>query len=156
MTRYAVATFLAACSVPEPPVAAPIRGIRPVVESRVIEAVNAERRYTGLSNLVVSDVIRHEARVHSADMRDGTLPLGHSGFDDRIAAIDRTIVVISAGENITTNRGFADPSWKAVSDWTGSSEHLANMTGDFDLTGVGVVEGPEGVYWFTQIFVATW
>lgn len=36
-----------------------------------------------------------------------------------------------------------------------SAGHLANITGDFDVTGIGVAANEKNEYYFTQIFLNT-
>ena len=42
---------------------------------------------------------------------------------------------------------------QAVEGWSKSPEHRKNMLGNFSLTGIGVAQGQEGRYFFTQIFI---
>jgi uncharacterized protein YkwD len=49
--------------------------------------------------------------------------------------------------------GFADPVTQAVEGWIDSPGHHANIKGNFDLTGIGVVKNEQGEYYLTQLFV---
>ena len=123
------------------------------IEQAVHEKINDFRISKGLPALTFNATIAAQARAHSADMAAGRLALGHDGFSDRIAAIARTIAVSSSAENVAFNVGFADPASEAVAGWLASPGHLANIEGDFELTGIGVDKSSTGEYYFTQIFV---
>jgi uncharacterized protein YkwD len=43
-------------------------------------------------------------------------------------------------ENVASNQGYENPDNTAVKGWIKSPGHQQNMVGEFDLTGIGVVE----------------
>jgi uncharacterized protein YkwD len=120
-------------------------------EAAIIESVNAHRSSLGLPPLAFDERLRALAREHSESMAAGNVPLGHSGFEARIATLGRPYR--RAAENAASNRGFADPAAAAVSRWISSPEHRRNIEGDFSLTGVGVARASNGTCYFTQIFL---
>lgn len=120
------------------------------VERRIFELVNNERAAAGLEGLIWNDTIAAEARKHSRDMADGTVPFGHDGFSDRFARISQVIPAWAGAENVA----YAATAELAVSLWMDSAGHKANVVGEYDYTGVGVAwNGGLGVYYFTQIFI---
>lgn len=121
------------------------------LEQAVFLQINQYRRSTGLSPLTPDDRLSDQARKHSADMASGAVPFGHDGFAQRIAAAG--IPYRRAGENVAYNWNVSDPAGAAVQGWLKSPGHLANITGDYDLTGVGAAVNAEGRYYFTQIFL---
>jgi uncharacterized protein YkwD len=84
-------------------------------------------------------------------MASGRVPLGHSGFQQRVQMIG--IPFRGAAENVAYNMGYSDPAKQAVDGWIKSTGHRTNIEGNFNLTGVGVVRNARGEYYFTQIFI---
>ncbi len=103
----------------------------------------------------------------------------HQGFDSRRGAVARILPLGSLGENVAWSRaslvempsgvelqrgqtGMVATGRTAafeatdyiVDGWLDSPSHLRNIESpDYELTGIGVVQGPNGVYYFTQLFV---
>jgi uncharacterized protein YkwD len=121
------------------------------LEQSVHNQVNQYRRAQSLPPLAFDQTIAEQARVHSAAMANSSR-ISHNGFDDRAAAIGQTITYSSVAENVASNQGYENPDNTAVKGWIKSPGHQQNMVGNFDLTGIGVVERG-GSYYFTQIFV---
>lgn len=123
------------------------------LEETVFEEINRRRTSLRLTPLQHDDRLAEQARAHSRNMAEGAVPFGHQGFQERIAAAG--LQVRSGAENVSRNRGHADPARVAVEGWLGSPGHRANIDGDYSHAGVGVHRSPEGVYFFTQLFVKT-
>ncbi len=130
------------------------------VELAVHDLVNDYRIDAGLPELAFDDTVSALARAHSEDMADGTISLGHAGFDDRaedvIAEVDDATAV---GENVGRVEG-ADTEDLAAAEmlayWMASPDHDENMLHeDWDLGGVGVAQASDGQWYFTQVFVGT-
>jgi uncharacterized protein YkwD len=121
------------------------------LEQSVHNQINQYRQARNLSPLAFDQSIAEQARVHSAAMANSGR-ISHNGFDDRAAAIGQSITYSSVAENVASNKGYENPDNTAVKGWIKSPGHQQNMVGDFDLTGIGVVE-QGGTYYFTQIFV---
>jgi uncharacterized protein YkwD len=121
------------------------------LEQDVHQQVNQYRLTQNLSPLEWNETIADYCRSHSLDMAAGTVPFGHQGFEGRVAGIGQTLSYESAAENVAYNN-FADSVTTAVQGWLDSPGHLANIQGEFNLTGVGVAQSDEGSYYFTQMF----
>jgi uncharacterized protein YkwD len=121
------------------------------LEQSIYNQVNQYRRVQNLPPLAFDQTISEQARAHSAAMANSGR-ISHNGFDDRAALIGQTITYSSVAENVASNQGYENPDNTAVKGWIKSPGHQQNMVGDFDLTGIGVVE-KGGSYYFTQIFV---
>lgn len=121
------------------------------IEQSVFQQINSYRTSKGLTPLIRDDRMDVQARNHSGEMANGTVPFGHQGFDQRVAATQ--INYQAAAENVAWNQGYSDPATRAVQDWLGSSGHLANIQGNYNLTGVGVVQTSDGKCYFTQLFI---
>jgi uncharacterized protein YkwD len=119
-------------------------------ERQLFDAANARRIGSGLAALVWSDLIAAEARAHSKDMADGTVPFGHDGFSDRFARISLAIPADAGAENIAYGPD-ADAIFRV---WMDSAGHKANILGDYDFTGVGAVwDSKSSSLYSTQIFI---
>jgi uncharacterized protein YkwD len=123
------------------------------LEHAAFELVNRHRRARGLAPLTLDPRISRQARLHSADMAAGRMPLGHEGFDDRGQTLARMIPWRRTAENVAFNQGHRDPAAEAVRGWLASRGHRENIEGPYELTGVGVVSNQAGEVYFTQIFV---
>jgi uncharacterized protein YkwD len=86
-------------------------------------------------------------------MATGRIPFGHAGFEQRAQTIRRSLSYNRLGENVGYNWGEADPARGAVERWLRSPQHLKNIEGDFELTGIGIATSDRAEYYFTQIFV---
>ena len=119
---------------------------------QVHQQVNEYRKSLNLAPLTLNAEISQQARQHSKDMAEKQVEFGHSGFDRRIKAL-KGISYRSAAENVAYNQGYGDPVKQAVSGWIESEGHRQNMTGNFNLTGIGVIKNQQEEYYFTQIFI---
>ena len=128
------------------------------LERYVHRLVNEHRVSQGLKPLAFNSEISAIARRHSQDMATGRVGYGHGGFDGRIEKIARLLTQRGVGENIHTIMNYEGPSHvgeKAVAGWLESPGHRRNIKGSYDLTGVGIAQGPGGEYFLTQLFVRT-
>jgi uncharacterized protein YkwD len=121
------------------------------LESSIHQQVNQYRQERNLPPLTLDSRISQVARKHSQAMADGKAPFSHQGFEQRIKAI--AIPYRSAAENLAFNQGYSQPDRLAVEGWIKSSGHRQNMEGNYNLTGIGVVQNSNGEYYFTQIFI---
>ena len=72
-------------------------------------------------------------------------------FGERLGR--KTVAPYPAGENIGRNN-FPDSARVVVEAWRQSPNHLKNILNEkFTETGIGVAENPDGLVFFTQIFV---
>lgn len=118
---------------------------------QVHEQINEYRQSLNLEPLTLNARISEQARKHSENMAENKVEFSHDGFDRRIKALG--ISYRSAAENVAYNQGYGDPVEKAVEGWIKSKGHRQNLTGNYNLTGIGVVENQQGEYYFTQIFI---
>jgi uncharacterized protein YkwD len=124
------------------------------LEQEVLAQINAHRQSIGLEPLASNPVIVAQSREHSQQMA-AVGSLSHDGFEERVEAIAAALSYRSAGENVASNQGFADPATQAVQGWLNSPGHRRNIEGDFDLTGIGIAQAADGTYYLTQIFIKT-
>jgi uncharacterized protein YkwD len=122
------------------------------LELATYNLVNKYRQSKNLPILIADPAISAQARAHSQTMaRTGIL--SHDGFHERTESVSQTIVYRKAAENVAYNMGYAQPDLIAIQDWIESPGHHINMTGPYDLTGIGVSQNAKGEYYFTQIFI---
>jgi uncharacterized protein YkwD len=121
------------------------------IERDAFNRINTYRRGKGLPALVWNEAIATEARKHSQNMANGTVPFSHQGFADRLVAIK--IVYASAAENVAANSGYANPAERAATGWFNSPGHETNIRGNFGLSAVGVAKNAAGQIYFTQLFI---
>ncbi|MGH2618530.1 MAG: CAP domain-containing protein [Thermomicrobiales bacterium] len=138
------------------PGARPVRN-QPSDSDQLVDVVhrriNAYRESRGLEVLEPDEDLSRIAEQHSRRMASGQVPFGHAGFEERAQTIRRDLAYGRLAENVGYNRGVADPAGDAVERWLRSPQHLANVAGDFEITGLGVGTNGRGEYYFTQIFV---
>ena len=126
------------------------------LEHYVHRLVNEHRVSQGLKPLTFNPKIAAIARRHSQDMATGRVGFSHGGFESRREKIAGFIAQLWVGENVAANNGdFLYAGEGAVSGWLQSPGHRRNIEGAYDLTGVGIAQGPAGEYYFTQLFVRT-
>jgi uncharacterized protein YkwD len=131
---------------------------RKAVEFRELEIavgtrINAYRVSAKKPPFQSNEEVAKVARRHSRDMAEGRVGFGHEGLKARAALISASIEMAGLAENVSKHHrgsGFVDA---ALKQWLGSPLHKKNIDGDYDLTGVGVAQGANGVVYFTQIFV---
>jgi uncharacterized protein YkwD len=123
------------------------------LEQTVFKQINDYRASQKLPPLVFADQIATQARLHSQNMANKSVPFGHQGFDQRVQAIGQTIPYRAAAENVAFNMGYTDPATQAVQGWLKSPGHLQNIRGNYGLTGIGVSQNAKGEIYFTQIFI---
>ncbi|MBW4563624.1 MAG: CAP domain-containing protein [Mojavia pulchra JT2-VF2] len=121
------------------------------LEASTFQQINQYRASLGLPALARNSSIDAQARIHSQNMASGQVAFGHQGFATRIQATG--IAYRAAAENVAKNRGYSDPVAVAVRGWLNSPGHLANIKGNYNLTGVGVARNSRGEIYFTQIFI---
>lgn len=119
---------------------------------QVHQQVNEYRQSLNLAPLTLNAEISQQARKHSQNMAENKVEFSHSGFDRRIKAL-KGINYRSAAENVAYNQGYGDPVEQAVAGWIESESHRQNMTGNYNLTGIGVAKNQRDEYYFTQIFI---
>jgi uncharacterized protein YkwD len=122
------------------------------METAVFNQINSYRASQKLPALKLNSVITTQARNHSATQAS-TKRMSHDGFQARVSAIGQTVPWAGAAENVAYNMGYSDPATVAVNGWLKSPGHLANIKGNYNLTGIGVARNSQGQVYFTQIFI---
>jgi uncharacterized protein YkwD len=123
------------------------------IENAILVHINEYRHKHGLSALKMDKNMVREAKNHSIDMANHTMPFGHKYFKSRIDRLHAKIKNSNAGaENVAYNYKDAE---NVVKNWVRSPGHKRNIEGNYDLTGVGIARDKQGKIYFTQIFLKT-
>ena len=122
------------------------------LEQEVHQLINRYRISKDLPPLIAHEIITRQARMHSRAMATKRIPISHSGFDQRVEIISRSLPLRAAAENIAYNRGYSHCVQRIAQDWLKSTVHRKNIEGDYHLTGIGVAVDSQGACYITQIF----
>ena len=127
------------------------------VEQMAFDIINAKRLENGLKPLVWSESVAEVARMHSRNMAAKTF-FSHRGLDNKMVSDRADEAGIqkwrAIGENIAFNRGYKDPTSKAVDLWLSSPSHRHNMfDSNWKESAIGVAIASDGSYYFTQVFL---
>jgi uncharacterized protein YkwD len=112
-------------------------------ERQFAQMVNDARGLALLSPLELNEELTLIARRHSKRMADRG-KLFHSKLD-RLLGDGRS--------RVAENVAYGGTLHSALEGFLDSPPHLANIMGDYDETGVGIIRR-DGVLWITQIFAA--
>src|SRR6186997_240298 len=116
----------------------------------VLKYTNEYRRSKGLKELIMKDDLNSLARKHSEDMASGKLSLGHSGYDQRVAKVNKIYGTWMVAENVAYG---ARDAKEVFTIWKKSSGHRKNMLGNYKYIGIGTAKSKRGVIYYTEIFV---
>ena len=121
------------------------------IQNAVLFYINEYRQQHGLSKLQMDNHIVAQAKKHSMEMANHSVPFGHKGFSQRIVTLRSQIKNAGAGgENVAFNYKTAR---QVVSNWVLSPGHKRNIVGHYNLTGIGVARDKQGRIYYTQIFI---
>lgn len=123
------------------------------IQNAILVHVNEYRQKHGLSLLKMDNKIIKEAKNHSIDMANHTMPFGHKYFNSRVDRLHARIKNSNAAaENVAYNYKDAQD---VVKNWLRSPGHRRNIEGNYNLTGIGIARDSKGKIYFTQIFLRT-
>jgi uncharacterized protein YkwD len=128
------------------PASAPASGSSGM-ENSILNQINSYRQTKGLPPLVADPQLSVAARSRSGDQAQKQ-KMSHDGFQESV----KDLGLRGSAENVAMNKGMGDPASQSVEGWIKSPGHHKNLTGDYTKTGIGVVQGSDGAYYFTQLF----
>ncbi|MBW3629848.1 MAG: CAP domain-containing protein [Gemmatimonadetes bacterium] len=124
------------------------------LEREVHQLVNRHRSRRGQPALQYDDRVAAAAREHSAAMAERTRPFSHEGLEQRGSAIARYLPYHGLAENVAYDSRVGPTLGSLiVAGWIDSPPHRQNIEGSFDVTGIGIAQGRDGVVYATQLFV---
>ncbi len=111
-----------------------------------VSFINGRRSGSGLAPVASSGPLASVARAHSQSMA-ARHTLAHSST--LRAAVSE---VLPQWQAVAENVGVGDSLGDVNAQFMASATHRANILGNFNLAGVGVVTGDDGQVWVTQVF----
>lgn len=122
------------------------------LENMLVQMINDERANAGLEPLLIWEPLIQAARVHSRNMADGLIELGHEGFQDRFEDLQDYAFVSDFAENVAYSYNVKDHLKSAVRGWMHSPGHKKNIMGDYQDTAIGIAFDAKGKFYVTQLF----
>jgi len=129
---------------------------RVAAETRILVLVNEHREGSALGRLESDDRVAELALRHSERMARGEADFGHDGWGKRSEAVYSLGPALRVAENVSRHQGreLAEVPESAMAAWLESPVHRKNLDGKgYNVTGIGVARGADGVVYVTQIFV---
>jgi uncharacterized protein YkwD len=121
------------------------------LQQDILSLINTYRKKKGKPPLASNDDIAREAAKHSTGMAKGSVPFGHTGFNERSSRLLKKISGMNASaENVAYGYESAE---EVVNGWINSAGHRKNIEGNYNLTGIGIAKAKNGQIYYTQIFV---
>ncbi|MBW3649797.1 MAG: CAP domain-containing protein [Actinobacteria bacterium] len=111
-----------------------------------VSFINSRRSASGMAPVAQSGALASVARAHSERMA-ARRTLGHSA--NLPAAVSG---VLSGWQAVGENVGVGDSLSEVNARFMTSAAHRANIMGNYNLAGVGVVTSEDGQVWVTQVF----
>jgi hypothetical protein len=111
-----------------------------------VSFINAKRSSAGLAPVSSSGALASLAQRHSQEMANAGR-LFHTG--DLAGSVSS---VLSGWQSVGENVGVGESVDAVNTMFMQSSAHRANILGNYNLAGVGVVQGDDGRVWVTQTF----
>lgn len=120
------------------------------VELKLVTLVNNYRVNAGLNPLEVINHISYKSEEHNIYMIDNKV-VNHDYFQERSNNLIQVLGAEKVGENIAYNYQTAE---SAMSAWTHSSGHRANLLGDYTHLGISVtIDAATGKKYYTNMFI---
>ncbi|RYE24075.1 MAG: CAP domain-containing protein [Sphingobacteriales bacterium] len=121
------------------------------MEKDILVLINEYRAKKRLPPLSEKSIIENKADKHSKDMASRRVGFGHSGFDNRLDYLMKSIPGSTGGaENVAYGARTAE---QVVDMWINSAGHRKNILGNYNYTGIGIAKGRDGTLFYTQIFI---
>jgi uncharacterized protein (DUF433 family) len=122
-----------------------------LLESQITAAINQHRSSISKSPFTFNPDVSTIARIHSADMAQNKVPLGHDGFQARVAEAQRIVRASGAGaENVAQGFTRAD---ELLQSWLAEPSHKANIESELHFAGIGVERSGDGQNFFTLLIL---
>lgn len=122
-----------------------------LISRQALDGTNKYRASKGLAPCLWHSGIARIAAEHAAQMASGAAPFSHDGFNIRVQAFPVSHC-LSAAENLALNAGLADVAEAAVQGWIRSPGHERNLSGKYNLCGIGTARSANGTFYVTQLF----
>lgn len=121
-----------------------------LLESQVAAAINQYRSSISKSTFTFNPDVSTIARIHSADMAQNRVPLGHDGFQERIVEAQRFVRGAGAAENIAQGFVSADD---LLQGWLAEPSHKTTIESELHFAGIGIERSGDGRNYFTLLIL---
>jgi uncharacterized protein YkwD len=122
------------------------------IETDILDLINQQRASKDLPPMSAHQTVYEHTLQHANNIASGNVPFGHHRFADRIKLLHQQFKLTAASENVAMGQKTAA---EVFSSWMSSEKHRQNIEGDFNLTGIAVVQNNSGTNIFTQIYAKT-
>ncbi len=119
------------------------------IEIEILELINNHRLSEGLNPLAAMSVVKSVAFSHTDYMVSNNKP-SHDNFYTRSKYLKANAGAIRVSENVAYGYSSAQ---SVVNRWIKSTEHKANIEGDFTNFDISAEKNEEGKWYYTNIFV---
>ncbi|MFD2890441.1 CAP domain-containing protein [Flavobacterium chuncheonense] len=123
--------------------------VHTAMELELLDLINSYRVEHGLNTLSIIEHISYKANEHNNFMIE-TNTVNHVGFEERRHNLEQVLGAVRVGENIAF--GYSSPE-AALTAWTESEGHKANLDGDYTHFGVSIKKDLEGRKYYTNMFI---
>ena len=118
------------------------------LETQVMTLVNEHRTAIGMSTLTFNSIAYSEANTHNDYMIAKGI-LSHDNFNSRASTIFSEADANEIGENIAKGPLTSSAVFEG---WIRSTDHKANIEGDFTHAAISVKKDSNGTTYYTHIF----
>ena len=128
------------------------------LEHQVANTVIRKRKSLGKSGATYHDGIAEVAKKHSQYLvkkyvKTGVKDPSHKGIKGRVGKLSLKYSMARTGENIAyLHKSHPNKASYMLSMWMASPLHRENLLKNWNFTGVGIVEAPDGTIFVTQLF----
>jgi uncharacterized protein YkwD len=122
------------------------------VAQTTMQTINDYRKSQSVGVLQIDASMTAHSKTHSTDMATGKTAFGHNGFTERF---NLHPTAKSGAENVavTSESDISKLPMEILNAWLNSAEHKTNLLDSkFTQTGLGVAQGQDGQFYFTQFF----
>lgn len=118
------------------------------IESETLRLINEHRLSKGLNALKMQNHISYKCLEHNKYMIKNN-KMNHDNFSSRSENIMKVLKAKKVGENVAHKYKTAAD---VVKGWLNSSDHRANIEGDYTHFGIAITSDASGNRYFTTIF----
>jgi len=119
-------------------------------KEKILHDINNYRLRHLLLPLKLDEQLNQIALEHSQNMAQHTVPVGHTGFQERFSKIRAKIPGTRlAAENVAAGYNNVD---LVISGWINSPGHRQNILGRYNLTGIAIAYDKHNTPYYTQVF----
>lgn len=116
--------------------------------------VNEYRDSVGLGALARNDALWVEAHIHSTDMKNGRVPLGHDGFYERAEYLKPWLADLGTGHFGENVAYLQIVNLEKLTDyWRTSPGHKQNLEGSYHYVGISCVPDSNNVYCYVTMML---